>query len=201
MDLRETYNRIAEDWNKENGGWTWSTPRVQAFATYFPKGSLILDAGCGPGNKARELMDVGMRVHGFDFSEEMVRLARQAVPEGTFNVGDLREVAVDSEYDGILALASLLHISKAEVGAVVGRLWEHLKPSGYFFVAVKEQKEGGPAEEVVARDDYGYPIERFFSFFTMEELKKYFTDLGGEVVMQERFPIGRTVWLNVIIKK
>lgn len=71
-------------------------PRTDVCNVLSARGAL-LDAGCGPGNKARELVDMGMCVHGFDFSEEMARLARQAVKEQ--KEGDLAEkVVAGDEY-------------------------------------------------------------------------------------------------------
>lgn len=201
MNLRDTYNRIAADWDNENGGKTWSTPRVQMFATYFLPSATILDAGCGPGHKAKELAECGLRVHGFDFSEEMVKIARTAVPEATFAVGDLRTFEATEQYNGILALASLLHVPKPEVAGVMQRLWSCLRTGGYMFALVKERPDGMPEEEDVTKDNYGYEYSRLFTYFTMPEFKQYFLDLGAEIMLEERFPIGHTVWLGLIVKK
>lgn len=52
-------------------------------------GSTILDAACGPGLYAEELVGRGAHVTGFDQSPRMVELARQRVPTGTFRTHDL----------------------------------------------------------------------------------------------------------------
>ena len=43
---------------------------------HLPPGSLVLDAGCGPGLVSGALLDAGHRVVGVDLSDEMIARAR-----------------------------------------------------------------------------------------------------------------------------
>lgn len=52
-------------------------------------GARILDAACGPGLYAEELIARGATVTGFDHSPRMVELARQRAPAGSFRTHDL----------------------------------------------------------------------------------------------------------------
>src|SRR5487761_259153 len=54
-------------------------------------GQRVLDAGCGPGLYAEELIRRGARVTGFDHSPRMVQLSRDRVPAGEFRVHDLAD--------------------------------------------------------------------------------------------------------------
>ncbi|PRX50017.1 methyltransferase family protein [Prauserella shujinwangii] len=54
-------------------------------------GRTVLDAACGPGLYAEELVARGARVTGFDHSPRMVELCRQRVPSGEFRVHDLAD--------------------------------------------------------------------------------------------------------------
>src|SRR6185312_5869015 len=54
-------------------------------------GKRILDAACGPGLYATELVDRGASVVGFDQSPRMVELASSRVPGGEFRVQDLND--------------------------------------------------------------------------------------------------------------
>jgi SAM-dependent methyltransferase len=54
-------------------------------------GRRVLDAACGPGLYAAELVRRGDVVTGFDQSPRMVEICRDAVPEGEFRVHDLAD--------------------------------------------------------------------------------------------------------------
>lgn len=54
-------------------------------------GKTVLDAACGPGLYAEELVDRGATVIGFDISPRMVGLAGERVPAGDFRVRDLNQ--------------------------------------------------------------------------------------------------------------
>lgn len=54
-------------------------------------GQHVLDAACGPGLYAAELVSRGARVTGFDQSRNMVDLSRARVPQGEFRVHDLAD--------------------------------------------------------------------------------------------------------------
>jgi ubiquinone/menaquinone biosynthesis C-methylase UbiE len=54
-------------------------------------GKHVLDAACGPGLYAAELVAGGAQVTGFDASPRMVEICREHVPAGTFRVHDLAD--------------------------------------------------------------------------------------------------------------
>lgn len=71
-------------------------------------GRRVLDVGCGPGRHALELARRGISVVGVDASEEFVELARKAAADAgldaRFEVADVRDLAVDGEYDAVICL-------------------------------------------------------------------------------------------------
>jgi ubiquinone/menaquinone biosynthesis C-methylase UbiE len=54
-------------------------------------GKRVLDAACGPGLYAAELVARGAEVVGFDQSQRMVEICRERVPQGDFRVHDLAD--------------------------------------------------------------------------------------------------------------
>lgn len=187
-NLLDTYNKIANDFYEDHKNSDWQWVRAKLFATYFPVGAQILDVGCGPGIKSKVLLESGMQVHGIDFSENMITLARQNCPQGTFEVCDVRNIAqVQSLFDGVFAFAVLLHFPKTEARKIVTDMVQKLKPGGYIFLAVKARREGGPEEEVKTESDYGYDYQRFFSYYTLEEIIDYLKAAGTSIVYQEAY--------------
>lgn len=55
-------------------------------------GGTVVDLGCGSGIWAERLVEAGYRVFGVDYSEAMIALCRQKVPQGEFVRGSLLEV-------------------------------------------------------------------------------------------------------------
>jgi len=202
VDLKATYNRIAEDWFKDHHGDTWWIEGTNKFVSFLKPGALVLDVGCGAGVKSKYLLDKGLKVVGVDFSEKMVEIAKREVPGVTFRVADIKDLSVLKEnFDGILAQAVLLHIPKSEAGDVVKGLRDKLVDGGYLYIAVKQKREGGKEEEILKEDDYGYEYERFFSYFTPPEIQKYIADAGMEICYENVALSGHTNWIQAICRK
>lgn len=202
MDLKETYNRIAEDWFKGHHGDDWWVEGADTFASLLTPGALVLDIGCGAGVKSKYLSDKGIKVVGADFSEKMIEIAKREVPAADFRVADIKNLnTIPETFDGVFAQAVLLHIPKDEAEKVVVGLANKLKKDGYLYIAVKEKWPDGKEEEVVKANDYGYEYERFFSYFTLPEVKKYLTDAGLQIRYENVSRAGRTNWIQVIAQK
>jgi len=200
VNLKDTYNKIAEDWHRDHQKDDWWQEGTDKFVSLFNRDDLILDAGCGSGVKTRYLVDKGLSIVGIDISAELLKIAKKEVPEATFYEKDMSQVnELEENFDGIFAQASLLHISKKDIESVLQKLINKLKKDGYFYVAVKENKN--IKEEIVKENDYGYDYQRFFSYYTLEELRQYFRELRLKIVFETITNSGRTNWIQVIAKK
>ncbi len=106
------------------------------FLPLLPPGGRILDAGCGCGRDALAFRLAGFDVTAFDASTEMVRLATRhaGVP-----VLQMRFDAVDwlGRFDGVWACASLLHVPRADLPAMVAKLVGALREGGVMFASFK----------------------------------------------------------------
>ncbi|MBI4193080.1 MAG: class I SAM-dependent methyltransferase [Candidatus Colwellbacteria bacterium] len=202
MDLKATYNRIAEDWHRDHQNDDWWIRGTDTFISLLPKGGLILDVGCGGGTKSRYFIERGLRVVGIDFSEKMIEIAKREVPTGTFLALDMSDVdRLENVFDAIYASAVFVHIPRSEASTKVKKLAEKLKTGGYLYSAVKGPKIQGIQEEVKIENDYGYPYERFFSYFTAGEVESFLREANCEVVYSEGKPSGNARWIEVIGKK
>lgn len=201
MNLKSTYNKIAKDWYSDHKSDDWWNEGTDTFISFLGKG-VVLDVGCGGGTKSQYLIQKGLNVVGIDFSEGLLDIARKNVPGTSFLLLDMREVStLNQKFDGVFTQASLLHIPKKEIQKTIDGLVSVLKQNGYLYIAVKEAKRGKPDEEIKKENDYGYEYERFFSYFTMEELNNYLASSGLEVVYKKANQKGKTNWLQIIGKK
>lgn len=202
MDLKSTYNRIAEDWATDHAVDTWWIKDTDKFCSLLKAGSTILDIGCGAGFKTKYLTDKGFRITGLDFSEKMIEAARRKYPSLNFDVLDVYDIdKYDANFDAIFAQAVILHIPKARVLEVLAKMKSRLNHGGLLYLAVKEKREGEPEEGVKRENDYGYDYERFFSYFNMYELHDYLRKLDLELIWEGVVNSGRRNWFQIVGKK
>jgi len=93
----------------------------RVFEKFGKKPLKILDLGCGTGMHDKMLAQRGYQVTGVDLSEEMIGLAKQNVPSGNFNVGDISNFQLEEKYDVIICMFSVL-----------GYLTENKQLEGFF---------------------------------------------------------------------
>lgn len=204
MDLRETYDRIAEDWHCDHLLDDWWVEGTRMFASRLRSGQTVLDVGCGSGIKSAYLADKGFEVVGIDISERMIKIARREYPYVAFRVHDMRHASrLGCTFDAVFAQASLLHIPKFDVKRVLLDWWKVLQPNGVLYVAVKGIHAGRPAEETRREDDYGYAYDRFFSYFSPEELGTLLEWAGFRILEEfvEHLSPGAYGWIQMIARR
>lgn len=78
----------------------------------------VLDIGFGTGTLTCRLYEQGCRIYGQDFSEKMIALAQQKMPEAKLYQGDFSKGLTaelrKQRYDAIIATYSLHHLTDAE---------------------------------------------------------------------------------------
>jgi SAM-dependent methyltransferase len=102
---------------------------LQIVQVALPCGSTILDAGCGSGEMAAQLMQRGYDVWGLDLAEPMVRRARERCRVNRFRVGDIERIPFpDNTFDGVVSLGVLEYLD-ADARALK-EIKRVLKPGG-----------------------------------------------------------------------
>lgn len=99
--------------------------------------SRVLDLGCGPGIYARRLLDLNssLQLVGLDFSENMIQLAKNRVPEAEFITGDIQTMSFpNQEFDGVFASFCVPYLNPADVEIMIGKLRKLLKQGGILYV-------------------------------------------------------------------
>lgn len=77
----------------------------------LPDGASVLDLGCGMGEPiARYLIEHGCRVTGVDTSPAMLELCRTRFPAQRWIEADMRGLALEERFDGILAWDSFFFL-------------------------------------------------------------------------------------------
>ncbi len=101
---------------------------------FLPKGSKVLDAGCGTSHSVWSLRESGFDAWGVDFAAETVDAVKAAVPELQVIQGDVRALPFkDSSMDGIWSLGVIEHFPEG-YGKIIDEMARVLRPGGYAFV-------------------------------------------------------------------
>ncbi len=126
-----TYRRQAGAWDRGRPTVLFEQPWLDRFAALLPPGGRVLDLGCGTGVPiARWLMDRGFAVTGIDGAPEMLELARAHLPEAEWIETDMRTLALDRRFDGIVAWDSFFHLTPDAQRAMFPIFAAHLAPGG-----------------------------------------------------------------------
>ena len=101
-------------------------------------GGAVLDIGFGTGTLTARLYAQGCRIYGQDFSERMVQLAQEKMPDAKLYSGDFKQGLVEplraQRYDFILATYSLHHLTDAEKVPFLNGLLALLKEDGEILI-------------------------------------------------------------------
>ena len=101
-------------------------------------GGRILDIGFGTGTLTARLYEGGCEVWGQDFSEAMLRIARERMPEARLFAGDFSLALVPElkqrKYDAIIATYSLHHLDDEAKAKFIRELQGLLNEGGRIYV-------------------------------------------------------------------
>ncbi len=194
----ESYDKIASQYSNTHFAHFW----VEEF-DYFKEllsGKKIIDIGCGAGRDASVFVENGFDYLGIDASEGMLKIAKERVKDGKFQVMDFYHLNFLPEtFDGFWAAASLLHIPKNHLKEVLSEIHKITKPSGIGFISVKEKKQLD--EGLIDENKYG-GIHRYFAFYTEDEFKKVLEESYFQIVKTStHIENDGTKWLCFFVKK
>jgi SAM-dependent methyltransferase len=109
----------------------------------------ICDIGCGPGQVARFLKDLGAQTLGIDLSPALVAAARRLSPDIAFHTGNMLALDVpDNSWGGIAAFYSIIHLPEDRIGDAFREFWRVLRPGGRLLVSFHV------GDQVLHRDDW-----------------------------------------------
>lgn len=118
----------------------------------LPRGSRVLDAGCGPGRVGGELHRRGHSVVGVDVDPVLIEAARADHPGPRWITADLATLELKDEPPFDLAVVAgnvLLFVAPDTERRVLGRIAAHVRPNGRIVIGF--------------RADDRYPFARFDS--------------------------------------
>lgn len=118
-------------------------PWLDRFLGLLPPRGSILDLGCGSGVPiGAYLIHRGFAVTGVDSSPSMIAICRERFPQSEWLVADIRTLALDRRFDGVLAWDSFFHLDQEDQRAMFSVFAQHAQPRGtLMFTSGHEQGE------------------------------------------------------------
>lgn len=97
----------------------------------LPRGSRVLDAGCGPGRVGGHLARAGHDVVGVDVDPVLIAAAEEDHPGPRWLVGDLAELDLPDRFDAIVCAGNVVtFLAPSTRVEVLRRFRAHLAPEG-----------------------------------------------------------------------
>ncbi|MDB5703586.1 MAG: Methyltransferase [Sphingomonas bacterium] len=189
--IAEHYERHARAFDRDRSRDFVERPWIERFVMPLPRGGAILDLGCGGGEPiARYLTDQGFMVTGIDRSATMIGLARTRFPRHRWLQIDMRTLAIEDRFEGVLAWGSLFHLDHDEQEKMIARMATWLKPGGRLLF------NSGPSRGTSAGEYRGDPL--FHASLDPAEYRAAFLKAGlveMAHVIEDPGCGGATVWL------
>ena len=157
-------------------------------------GARVIEMGCGDGRDALEIVKRVAWYQGVDPSENLLKIARNKLPQASFVQADALTYAYPNDLDVIYAFASLLHVNQNDLKTVFEKASKALRKGGVFYISLKEQDS---YSEEVKKDEYG---ERMFYYYNAPLIET----LAGNafsVAYQSRQSRGKTNWFTIALKR
>ncbi len=172
-NVADFYNKTATGWSDE-----WLKEKKQStilekFYNCFAQGGTphpkILDLGCGAGYDTKIMQKFGAKVSGIDISEKLIEIAKKEVPESSFFVGDITEkFDALGRFDGVLCLATIIHVDITKMKATLENIASVLKKGGLLLLSSCDGVGKNPEKSYVKID--GDTYDKDFNNYNASEL-------------------------------
>ena len=185
------YQRHGRAWAKVRGNRLSEGAWLDRFLALTPPAAGILDIGCGSGEPiARYLIERGHAVTGVDAAPDLIALCQERFPDHDWRIADMRTLALDRTFEGLIAWDSFFHLSHDDQRAMIPRFRRHAAPGAALMFT------SGPAHGVAVGEFAGEPL--YHASLDPDEYRALLDASGFDVVAhvaEDPACAGRTVWL------
>jgi SAM-dependent methyltransferase len=123
------YERHAHAFDRDRSRELQERAWLDRFLAQVRPGGTVLDIGCGMGEPiARYCLEAGFEVVGIDSSPSLIALCRTRFPQSEWIVADMRQLALNRRFEGLLAWDSFFHLRADDQREMFPRLARHAKP-------------------------------------------------------------------------
>jgi ubiquinone/menaquinone biosynthesis C-methylase UbiE len=201
INLREIYDGFAGTYDENRGLFDMMEVLNPFYECLAVEKGELLDLGCGAGEPfARFFVDHGWKVIGVDFSEQMLKLASQYVPEMQTIQADMCEIEFESsQFEAITVIYSLFHISRNDHAALFDKFYRWLRPKGKVLFTYATKEYTGSDEF----DGYKEFMKQklYYSHKSPDKLYADLENIGFNIESRDYRNIGNETFLWVTVSK
>jgi len=176
--VREGYNELGVEYTEiRKGIHDRDEKYLQMLFDRLPRGSKVLDLGCGGGLSITKRLADRYVVTGVDISDVQIELARKNVPNVKFHCMDMAEIdTLEGPFDAVTAFFSIIHLPREEHSLLIGKIGDLLAPGGIFFAVL------GPTD--IGANDVGTFLgtEMYWSHYDADSNLKMLTEAGFNIL-------------------
>lgn len=189
--IENLYDTVAREYAEAFSGEHERKPKdreiLRRFAEELGDRGPVWDLGCGPGQTASYLKDLGIEVSGLDLSERILEQAKTLHPEIHFRKGNVLDLEFENDsIAGIVAFYAIVHFTEEQVGRAFREVFRVLQPGGIFLFTYHIGEETIHLEEFLGRK-----VDIDFMLFTTDFILSRLRDSGFEkieVIEREPYP-------------
>ena len=131
-DVIDFFDKLAPDWDSTN------IRNEETISEILLKGGIrngvsVLDVACGTGVLFPDYTALGARVTGIDISPEMVKRAKEKIPEAEVICADILDHKFEGKFDAVMIYNAFPHFAEPE--KLIEKLAELLNLSGRLSIA------------------------------------------------------------------
>jgi len=121
---------------------------------FLPRGSRILEGGCGRGQNVYKLLKKGFNAQGIDYASQTIKRVKKHFPQLNIQVGDLRHLEIPNGYfDGYWSIGVIEHFY-AGYERIIDEMARVLRKDGFLFLSFPYMS---PLRKIKARLNF-YPL-------------------------------------------
>jgi ubiquinone/menaquinone biosynthesis C-methylase UbiE len=190
-NIERVYDTVAKEYSESFFGEHEKKPKDQEILRRFSQEigdrRPVWDFGCGPGQTAKYLQDLGIEISGLDLSEKILERARTIHPEIHFRKGNILDLEFENDsIAGVVAFYAIVHFTEEQVGMAFREVFRVLQPDGIFLFTYHIGEKTIHIEEFL-----GKKIDIDFMFFTTDFISDCLKKSGFEkieIIEREPYP-------------
>ena len=134
---QDIYRRQAKGWDAHRARVFFEKAWLDRFLGHVKEGGHVLDLGCGAGDPiGAYILSRNFKLTGVDYSEAMIDMAAARYPDALWHVGDMRALALDGPFDGVLSWDGSFHLSREEQRGLIADLGRLVRPGAPVMLTV-----------------------------------------------------------------